>query len=459
MGVRPAKAFFARGPLDSLRPMPKLESTPAMRWIDGLAALAITAAVTFVAAQPALVALEGPAFDTLLTVRHQLFAQQNRFGSSQAVVVGLDRETALRPPFDRLPEELWTPQLARVMTAVLDAGAVVVAQQEAFAASAEDVMAGYDADYLAVLERAGGAGQLVLGRMGPGPDRVSPFPAHVDQVGGYRNVRSAELPLDPDGVVRRARLYEELLPPSGAPRLEPTLALELAARLQGERPQLVNGEDVELGGYRVPGSASTTMLLNPEGGTGSVPVFSLADLFSCAEEGETAYFEKYFRGKVVIFGGLAAASDRHLTSARFLGVSDRDRSARRCNLPALRSLETLPAADGTADAVVTAIAVNNLAQGRAINSLEAPFGLVIAALLALAASLAGLRVRFWLVLPVSLLLMGGWVYLAAMMLARQAWLMPLTQPLLAVTLGILLAWAYRFALPRRARPLSGPQRT
>ena len=80
-------------------------------------------------------------------------------------------------------------------------------------------------------------------------------------------------------------------------------------------------------------------------------------------------------------------------------------------------------------------------------------------MLGLAASLAGLRVRLWLVLPGSLIFMGGWVYLAATMLAREAWLMPLIQPLAAVSLGILLAWVYRFALPRRARPVSGPQRT
>ena len=148
---------------------------------------------------------------------------------------------------------------------------------------------------------------------------------------------------------------------------------------------------------------------------------------------------------------MASASDRHQTSGRFLGVTDRDRSASRCRLSPVRSLEELPPAGGTADAVITAIAVNNLLQGRAINSLESPFGLIIAALLALAGSLAGLRIQFWLVMPASLVLAGGWVYVAAMMLARQAWLMPLVQPLAAIVLSLLLAWAYRVLRPRRPR--------
>ena len=422
-----------------------------MRWIDGLAALAIAAAATFLAAQPWLVASEGSAFDGLLALRHQIYAQQVNGRSAPAVVVAMDRETALRPPFDRIPPELWTPQLAQVMSAVLEAGAVVVAQQQAFTASAEQVMPGHDTEYLAVLRSAGKADRLVLGRSEPGPDRLSPFPAHVEEVGGYRNVRSAELPVDSDGVVRRARLYVERVTPRGVPQLEPTLVLELAARARGERPQLVNGRDVELGGNRVPSSTGTMMLFNPEGGTGTVPVHSLADLYACVEAGDRDFFAEAFAGRVVIFGGSTAVRNRHPSSARLLGVSDRDRGANRCRLAPLRSLAGLPDAEGTTEAVITAIAVNTLVQGRTIDRLEHPVPMVIAGLLALAAAVAGLRVRFWFVLPAGLVFAAAWFYVAAMMLAREAWSMPLVQPLTAVLFSLLLAWGYCCLRPRRSR--------
>ncbi|NIA69188.1 CHASE2 domain-containing protein [Pelagibius litoralis] len=420
-----------------------------MRWFDGLAVLCIAAVATFVAAQPFLVAMERPAFDGLLALRHQIYAQQVSRQSAQAVVIGLDRETALRPPFDRLPEALWTPQLAKVMTAMLDSGVAVIAQQQAFTTSADAAVPGYDADYLAVLGVAAESGQVVLGRRAPGPDRLSPFPGHLVPLGGYRHVRRAELQPDPDGVVRRVALYEERLASNGAAGLEPSLVLELAARVLGERPAMVAGQDVVLGGYAVPGSPSNAMILNPQGGDGAVPVYSLADLYACAEEGDQEFFRQHFEGKVVVIGNLEPASARHLTSARFLDVTDRDRRASRCRLSPMRSLDVLPVSSGTPDAVITALAVNNLLQSRAVNNLVAPFGIVIAGLLALAAAIAGLRIRFLLTMPACLAFFAGWIYLAAMVLAREAWLMPLAQPLAAVLVSFLLAWGYCFAHRRR----------
>ncbi len=421
-----------------------------MRWFDGLAAAIIAGVATLAVAQPAVVALEGPAFDGLLALRHQIYGQPFRRQRSHAVVVALDQETALRPPFDRLPVSLWTPQLANVMAALLDSGASVIGQQ-AFTTSAAAAAPDYDADYLAVLAKAAAEERIVLGRRAPGPDRLSPVPAHIEAAGGYRNVRRAELTADPDGVVRQMALYHEVLTPNGSAGIQPSLALELAARFLEERPQIVVGQNVLLGSYKVPESSDRAMLMNPQGGDGGVPVFSLADLNVCAEEGDQAFFRKYFEGKVVVIGRLGPAETRYRTAARFLGIEDDARGARRCRLPPVRSLADLSASPGTPSPVITAVAVNNLLRENAINRPAAPFGTVIAALLALAAAILGLRVRTLLALPLGLAFVGGWLYLASLMLSKQAWLMPLLQPLAAFLLSLAVAWAYRFLRPRLAR--------
>ena len=412
------------------------------------------ALATLLVAQPAVRALEGPALDGLFALRHALYGQRYLRQASPTVIIGIDRETQLRPPFDRVPVELWTPQVAEVMAAVRDGGATVIAQYHGFTASGEAAAPGYDAAYAAFLSEAGQAGQLVLGRRAPGPDRLSPLDDHVAAVGGYRNVRLAELRPDADGVVRRVALYHALTTPSGVARLEPSLPLELAARALNERPELVSGRDISLAGRPVPGSAANALILNPDSGNGGIPVYSFADLHACAAQGESSFFEQRFRGKVVLLGRLEAPAPRHLTSARFLDDGGRALHSGRCLLPVMRSLASLGGSTGTADVVVAATAVNNLLRGEAINRLVAPFGLVVAGLLALAAAIAALRIRVWLMLPGILVFSVAWVYAAATVLDLEARLMPLVQPLLAVFTSLLLALLYRF-VPRRRRLAHG----
>ena len=115
-----------------------------MRWFDGLAAVVIAGVAAYLVAQPPLRGLEGVGFDLLLRARQEVYRPDAAAPAaplrSPVVVVALDRETALRPPFDRLPQQLWTPQIAAVMERVLEGGARMVAQQQAFAATAGSVL-------------------------------------------------------------------------------------------------------------------------------------------------------------------------------------------------------------------------------------------------------------------------------------------------------------------------------
>lgn len=414
----------------------------------------IACLAAYLAAQPPLRDLQGPAYDLLLRARQEVYgpsAHPRPPGGSPVVVVALDRETALRPPFDRLPEELWTPQLATVMDRVLAGGALVVAQHEAFAASGAGLSEGYDAAYLDVLARGGKAGRVVLGRRAPAPDRLGPLPAYVEAVGGDRNVRRIALHADADGVLRHAALYESSRDSTGTVSLNPSLALELASRIIGERPHLLNGTTLMLGRYAVPGSDDNAMLLNFQGGDGGIPLFSLGDLLACAEDGDDTFFRKHFDNRVVIFGRSDAPRSRRITSARFLGVHNAERYAARCRLPVMQSLADTAGGVATPEAVATATAVRNLLQRDAVRRLPAYAAVLVSGLLAMAAAFAVLRLSAWVSTPALPLFMAGWSYLAVVMLAREAWLMPLAQPFAAMVIAVAVAWGYRGV--RHLRPL------
>jgi len=416
-----------------------------MRWYDGLAAVMIAGLAAGLAAQEPLRALEGVAYDLLLRARQELYAAPPRARAgpspSPVVVILLDQETALRPPFERLPQPLWTPQLAVVMDRLLDSGARLIAQQEAFTLTAGDAATAFNADYLAVLERAGREGRIVLGRRAAAPDRVGPLPEYVTAAGGDRNLRRIALSADPDGVLRHAALYESSRDVSGAVNLNPSLALELAARVVGTRPHLLDGTDLLLGRYAVPGSRENAMRLNFHGGRAAVPVYSFADIHACAEAGEDAFFRKHFDNKVVLIGRATPATARRVTAARFL--NEPMAAGERCLLPEMQSLagrqdyRTLP------EAVVTATAVQNLLQQDAVKTLPRFVEPLISAALALAAAFTMLRLAAPLAAAGAVVLLAGWSYLAVVMLARETWSLPLAQPATAVFLALLTAWTYR----------------
>ena len=429
-----------------------------MRWIDLLAALLIACIAAYLVAQPPLRALQGPTFDLLLAARQALYGQEihpNPPGGSPVVVVALDRETALRPPFDRLPKELWTPQIAQVMDRALEGGALVVAQHEAFAASGESALPGYDDDFLALLDRAGAEGQVVLGRRAPAPDRLGPLPGYVEAVGGDRNLRRTALYPDADGVLRHAALYETSRDSTGVVTINPSLALELAARVLGERPRLLNGDAMQLGRYTVPGASENAMLLNFQGGDGGVPMFSLGDLHACAKAEDAAFFRKHFDNRVVLFGRIDAPRWRRATAERFLGVHDADRYDVRCRLPVMESLVGSDDSATTPAVLVTATAVRNLLQRDAIKTLPHYAALLVSGLLAMAAAFAMLRVPRIVVAPATLVLLAVWCYLAVVMLARENWLMPLAQPFIAMAFAFAVAWCFdavRRLYPGKQRP-------
>ena len=222
-----------------------------MRPRDFAAAGAVAVVLGASFAVPPLAGFRGLSLDTLFVLRHAIHGPRHVAASSPSVVVAIDEETYRRPPFNDLPKVMWTKQIARVMTAVLDGGAAVVGFDLILPTSVERYVPGFDREFLLALNRAAKAGRVVLAKVQHQLKPISPFRGYSFAVGHERNIRPANVFEDADGVIRRAPLLFRSTVGSGE-RIDPSLALELAARRLGTRPEIGGGGAVRLAGYAVP---------------------------------------------------------------------------------------------------------------------------------------------------------------------------------------------------------------
>ena len=281
--------------------------------------------------------LRGPSLDALLLLRKSLFDTPHSHEPPVAIVA-LDEETYFRLPFRGTPKALWTPEIARVLNAVLDGGASVVGFDLILPTSVETRLPGHDHPLLLALRRGGKQGRIVLARVQHQTKPISPFPGLAIAAGRGRNIRFVNVFSDPDGVVRRVPFWFRVIAPQGAV-FEPSFSLEIAARHLGVTPDRIGESQGRLDGKPVLEATKTRgLLLNFQPGSATYPTHSLADLYACAKAGRADFFRKAFAGKVVLFGAVLDAEDRLLTSKRFIGGPERDRPAPRCVYPVMEEL-------------------------------------------------------------------------------------------------------------------------
>ena len=258
-------------------------------------------------------------------LRWQAFGNPHVPASSPAVVVAIDEETFKTPPFEGSPSSTWTPEIGRVLTAIIDGGAKVVGFDIIFPTSIEQSavrfgdetlgrrLRGFDRDYLRALAIGARAGKVVLGQVQHKDDPVLPSPGQRAAVGHGRNIRALNVYSDPDGVVRRVPLafsvdVNRSLPcRRSLPRARP-----------GRRRRQRSG----------PPAPSPTRHAELPRWRGRHPDFSLADLRACAEKGDKDFFRRHFDGKVVLIGTLLDVEDRKVTSKRFATAPEGARAER-----------------------------------------------------------------------------------------------------------------------------------
>src|SRR3979490_912406 len=156
--------------------------------------------------------IHGWSIDALTALRWEVFGSRHDPGATPVAVVAIDEETYESPPFKGSPILTWTPEVGRVLDAVIDGGAKVAGFDIVFSTSIEQSeipfgddllggrMRGFDRAFLRSLARGSSAGKVVLGEVLGGDDR--PSPGQRIAVGQQKNIRPLNTYSDPDEVVR-----------------------------------------------------------------------------------------------------------------------------------------------------------------------------------------------------------------------------------------------------------------
>jgi serine phosphatase RsbU (regulator of sigma subunit) len=417
------------------------------------AGLLIALAAGLLAASPALDGLRGFSIDLLTMLRWHAFGDAHPPGSSPAVVLALDEETFRTPPFEGSPSVTWTPEIGRVLSAIIDGGAKVVGFDIVFPTSIEQSavpfgdetlgarLGGFDRDFLRALALGARAGKIVLGEVQHQDNPVLPSPGQRAAVGFGRNIRALNAYDDPDGVIRRMPLVFTV---DGEP--VSSMAAELAARATGAPASAK---------VATAGAVADTITLNFAGGADDIPTFSLADLRACAAKDDKDFFRRHFDGKVVLIGTLLDIEDRKITSKRF-ATAPEGAQAERCALARPAVGQTF-IRDSISGVYIHATAVNNLIRGDALTEFGrigtgiASFAL---AALAVAAALAlGPNAAALAFLGIAMAWSAG-----ATIAFRDALAVPLVEPLSMALAALGAAIGYRLVVADRVMAAQLAQR-
>lgn len=397
--------------------------------------------------------LQGLSLDILTALRWKLLGDARDPAASPVVVLAIDEESYQTPPFKDSPTVTWTRELGRVLTAVAEGGARVIGFDVIFQSSIEQSeipfggaplgasLKGFDRDFLRALATTSRTGKLVLGEVQNPVHPERPTAGQRLVVGQRSNIRVLNVHTDPDDVIRRLPLTFTV---DGKP--EPSMAVELASRALGAKPELSAAGAMKLAGYPIPNAEPNTLTLNFRGGGRDVPVYSFADLRACVEKGDSDYFHRAFDGKIVILGTVLNFEDRKLTSMRLSGGFD-GTPGPRCALPAPAGTQS-KALSAVSGVLVHATAVRNLMERDAVTELR------FAARLVIATAFAGL-VAFAACLLAPAGAVIAYLALAAVYTACavavfvRALALPVTEPALAGLAATAMMIGYRFVIADR----------
>jgi adenylate cyclase len=413
-----------------------------------LVALVIGGGVSLPVSNP----MRGWSLDAETTLRWLAFGERRAPGDSSTVVIALDEETYASPPFKGSPTLTWTGDIGRVVSAAIEGGARVVGFDVVFASSIEDSqihfgddtvgdkLRGFDRDYLRALAGGGRAGKIVIGETESRNESILPTVGQRLAVGGRANLRPLNVHTDLDDVVRRAPLMF-----SSHEGFIPSMALELATRALGIAPRIaVDG--VNLSDERAQRVMGNTVAVAFAGGSNDIPSYSLADLRTCLDKGDTDFFRRQFSGKVVIVGSDITSADQILTTKRFANPHLPQKSER-CTSPAPTTALQGRSSSGV---YFQAMAVDNLIRGEGLRELGPTATLAMSSA---AGAVIGIGV---LGLGVPVMFVGGAVaaliWIASTTLAFQHFIaLPFFEPIVCAAATFAAAIALRLGVVDREK--------
>ena len=399
--------------------------------LRGLVIVALIAlAVAIGLSLPVTVTIDGVGLDILIGLRQLIVGPRHRPVDSPVAIVAIDEESYRRRPLADRPIALWTPEIGRLLNALLDADAAVVGFDIVLPTSVESFAPGYERDFLRAIHRGGTTGRLVLGEVQQQQKPIRPYAGQL-VAAGESNLRSLNVTEDADGVVRRVPLF--LAGDSGPLS---AFALELAGRFLGAVPEVTADGEVRVDNRIVQPKSSRGLLVNFDGGAGGIPHYSFADLLACVDDGRTDFLRKAFAGKVVLIGAVLDVEDRKLTSKRFATAPDGASAAPRCVLPPLPGLYRVDLKRAVVPGVeIHASAVRDIITGEWLRPLSPIARFVAILLVAAFAAAAGLAWRTRVAAPAVGAVLA--VFDAASLIALQR---SIVIPALAITTAGLLSY-------------------
>ncbi|HEV3178138.1 MAG TPA: adenylate/guanylate cyclase domain-containing protein [Stellaceae bacterium] len=416
-----------------------------------LAAVAgIAVAATLLFGSDRVARLDGLGIDSLFWLRQELVSSAGGPADAPVAVIAIDEETYRQPSFKDTPRVMWVPQQAKVVDAVLDAGAIVIGFDITYSTSVESYIPGYERSFLRSLHRGASDGRIVLSKAQHQQQPIEPFRG-LQIVVGVDNVRSINLIEDSDGVVRKLPLFLDIRSPDQPAEREPAFALDLAARALRVKPVREADGSVRLGDQPVRTAEPNALGVNFDTRPGAVPTYSFADMVACAEAGNAEYFRKHFAGRIVLIGTTLDVEDRQLTSERFATNPEGLNAPERCAVPVMPGLIRADLRRDTIPGVfIHAAGIANLLRGDAW--VPVPWPARAALLLALASAMSA--TVMWLPLfwarVARIALVAGWTAgcLAAF---SQTLVPPLLNGMAAMVVAFGASLAYRFGVTDRNR--------
>ena len=410
---------------------------------DGLVVVATAAMVTALVLPISGQWLSGLSLDYLFFLRALYQQERHAPDSSHVVIVAVDEETYQREPFARNPRVMWTPYLAEVQGAVVAGGAKVLGYDMIFPTSVMGLKKHYDDDFHRALDRDGKqAGRVVLAKGQHQQRPLAPFVFQNYAVGGAKNIRSVNLKNDPDDVVRRAPLVFRARNVDGGVREEPSMALELVSRALSQRPSW-DDDLVRIGGWTIPGSEERDMIVNFDYGH-DIPTYSFADLYACAQAGNSEFFSQHFQDKVVLLGTMLDVEDRKLTSKRLITAGEQAAGEQRCvHEPMTEIYKSDLVRDVIPGVLVHATVVNNILRRDYLVTAPPLLTYATAFMILLLISAASVKLRPLWAGGAALLIGLSWT-LGATLVFASGMVLPLLQVLVAGLLAYIIMLGYRF---------------
>ncbi len=416
---------------------------------------AIALAASLLMALPLTQRLEKTSIDSLFWLRHQL---QQTFPEwhtnekpSDVVILAIDEETYQQPGFKDTPRVMWTPQYAETINAIMAGGAKVLGFDIVLPTSLETKLRGYDKPFLKTLFKHGRKGNLVLGKVQHHGKPVSPYPGHSLAVGNQRNIRLLNLGLsteDDDGIIRDLPLWFD-----AGNRFDPSMSVELAARAAGEKLKYVKNKPLVINNYQVPVTENNTMLINFNTHANYIPTYSLADIYACTQKGDTNYFEKHFKNKVVLLGAVLGLEDRKKASSHFANSREGLVAPERCAIKYdNKKYASTAIRDDIAGVYVHAHAINNLLQGNSLREINSVSYALLSIPLALAIALltlffAPIRLGIAAIASVAI-----WTIIV-MVSFYDGLVLPLLDPIIASAITLSAVLGFRFIVADKDKRL------